>query len=298
MIMQVSKKITALTVFVFACFYSGAQKTADPVVVLQKQYQGAATITGKVTDASTGKGLRGIRVTYKAYSAAITDSIGTFTLKVPSMDVAVLLEGDGYQSKEIALRGHSSINAALYEDTYTSFYDQSVEPFGSVMKNKTTFAGSSVQTNGNWGRITETPSSYLQGKVAGLNVIRRSGTPNIGGSLTLRGISSLYGTNQPLIVVDGILFNNQDLGGSIITNHYTDPLSTIDVRDIDNITVLKDGSSIYGTKGSNGVIIITTARAKELGTKIDFSTFGGINLTPSNIPVLNSSDYRIYLSEI
>ncbi len=252
----------------------------------------------RLSDAATGKGLRGIRVTYKTYSAAITDSAGSFTLKVPSMNVAVLLEGDGYQSKEIALRGRSSINAALYEDTYTSFYDQSVEPFGSVMKNKTTFAGTSVQTNGNWGRITETPSSYLQGKVAGLNVIRRSGTPNIGASLTLRGISSLYGTNQPLIVVDGILFNNQDLGGSIITNHYTDPLSTIDVRDIDNITVLKDGSSIYGTKGSNGVIIITTARAKELGTKIDFSTFGGVNFTPSNIPVLNSSDYRIYLSEI
>lgn len=297
MIMQVSKKLIALAAVSLMCSYGMAQekRATDPAAVLNKQPQ---LVSGMVKDAATGKVLRGIRITYKDYSAAISDSTGSFKLNVPSRDVSILLEGDGYQLKEIALNGQTTIIASLYEDTYTSFYDQAVQPLSTVMKSRSPFAITSIQTNGNWGRISETPATYLQGRVAGLNAIRRSGTPNMGATLFLRGISSLYATNQPLIIVDGILFNNEDHGGSIISNHYTDPLSTIDPRDIDNITILKDGSSIYGTKGANGVIIITTARARELGTRIDFATYGGINFTPSNIPVLHASDYRMYLSEM
>jgi TonB-linked SusC/RagA family outer membrane protein len=113
----------------------------------------------------------------------------------------------------------------------------------------------------------------------------------------LRGINSLYATNQPLIIVDGIIFDNANYG-SLIAGSYTDPLSTIDPKDIDNITVIKDGSSIYGTKGANGVIIITTARAKELGTKIDFAIYGGTNFKPAEYPVMDAGEHRIYLSEI
>ena len=294
--MQVTKILTGLLLLLM-CFYSKAQENKDSIIVLSKQYPGAFSVSGVIKDAATGKNLRGIRVTYKDYSAAITDSTGAFVLNVPSPDVSVLLEGEGYQSKQIALKGNNHISAGLYEDTYTSFYDLANFPFGVIMKNQTPFAATSVQTDGNWAKATETPSSYLQGRVAGLNAIRRSGTPNIGATLFLRGINSLYATNQPLIIVDGIIFDNADYGG-IISGHYTDPLSSIDPRDIDNITVIKDGSSTYGTKGANGVIIITTARAKELGTKIDFAIYGGINFRPAEIPLLNAADHRIYLSEI
>ncbi len=257
-----------------------------------------SSVSGVITEAATGKALAGIRVSYKQLSASITDATGTFTLKIPSQQVAIIVEGDGFQTKEIALKGLSKIEIALYEDTYTSFYDVAQHPEGQIMKNKTPFAISSVQTNGNWANTTETPTSFLQGKVAGLHVTRRSGNQSIGGTMRIRGINSLYGTNQPLIVIDGVIFNNQDIGGSIISNHYTDPLSTIDVRDIDNISVLKDGSSLYGTKGANGVILITTARAKELGTKIDFAAYSSFQASPKNIPVLSAADYRTYVSEI
>src|SRR4029077_15328162 len=206
-------------------------------------------------------------------------------------------EGDGFQSKQIALKGNSHITASLYEDTYTSFFDLANFPLAAIPKSQSPFAATSIQTDGNWGKTTETPSSYVQGRVAGLNAIRRSGTPGIGATMFLRGIHSLYATNQPLIVVDGIIFDNADYGG-LIAGHYTDPLSTIDPRDIDNITVIKDGSSTYGTKGANGVIIITTARAKELGTKIDFAIYGGINFKPAEYPVMDAGEHRIYLSEI
>ena len=267
------------------------------LLLLTGAYSEAQQITGVVKDAATGKNLRGIRITYKDVSAAITDSAGAFKLKVPSNNVSVQLDGEGYQHKQIALRGNTKITAYLYEDTYNSFYDMANLPLSSVMKVQNTFAATSVFTDGNWGKVTETPSSYLQGRVAGLNSIRRSGTPNIGATMFLSGISSLYATNQPLIIVDGVIFDNADYGG-IISNHYTDPLSTIDPRDIDNVTVIKDGASIYGTKGANGVIIITTARAKELGTKIDLAVYYGLNVTPEKLPLLDASQHRIYLSEI
>lgn len=293
--MQVSKILTALIVLLISV--TSEAQVKDSIVVISMQPRGTATVRGTVKDASTGKNLRGIRITYKNYSAAITDSAGAFSIKVPSLNVSLTLQGEGYQTKQLALKGNNQVTARLYEDTYTSFYDEAHLPFKIVPKNQSPFAVSSIQTDGNWGRFTEIPSTFLQGRVAGLNVIRRSGTPASGASLLLRGINSLNATNQPLIVVDGVIFDNKDYG-SIISGNYFDPLSTIDARDIDNITVIKDGSSTYGTKGANGVIIISTARARQLGTKIDFAVNGGINFKPTEIPLLDAGQHRIYLSEI
>ncbi|MBO9618722.1 MAG: SusC/RagA family TonB-linked outer membrane protein [Niabella sp.] len=255
-------------------------------------------LKGIVTDAATHRPLSAIRVMYQDYSAAITDSAGNFTLRVPDYTVTVVLQGDGYQSKEVALKGRKKVTAVLYEDAYVSFYDGASLPFGTQSLNRIPFAVTSVQSQGNWAHTAETPDAFLQGKVAGLNAIRRSGTPNAGANLFLRGITSLYTTNQPLILVDGVIYDNSDYGGSLNSNSYTNPLAYIDIKDIDNITVVKDGSSTYGTKGANGVIIITTARAKELGTRIDVGAYGGVNFAPPNLPVMDAGQYRAYLGDL
>ena len=255
-------------------------------------------VKGTVTDAASHQPLRAIRVKYKDYSASITDSAGGFTLKVPSSNVTIVMQGEGYQTKEVALKGRRTVVASLYEDTYTSYFDAANLPFGPQSVNRTPFAVSSVQSTHNWTNAAETPDAFLQGKVAGLNMIRRSGTPSVGADIFLRGISSLYGTNQPLIVVDGVIYDNKDYGGSLVSNSYTNPLAFIDIKDIDNITVIKDGSSTYGTKGGNGVINITTARAKELGTKIDVAAYGGVNFAPAKLPVLDAAQYRTYLTDL
>ncbi|HEV8283847.1 MAG TPA: SusC/RagA family TonB-linked outer membrane protein [Chitinophagaceae bacterium] len=255
-------------------------------------------VNGVISDAATHKPLRGIRITYQDFSAAISDSAGTFSIRVPNYNVAIVLEGEGYQRKEIALKGSKTVSAVLYEEAYTSFYDGANMPFGNLPQNQVPYSVSSFQTKSNWARTDETPDALLQGKVAGLMAIRRSGTPNIGANLFLRGISSLYTSNQPLVVIDGVIFDIKDYGNSIISNNYTNPLAYVDVKDIENITVLKDGSSTYGTKGGNGVIIITTTRARELATRIDFAVYGGINFTPEKIPVMNADDYRTFLSDV
>ena len=255
-------------------------------------------VEGQVTNAATNKPIRGIRVTYKSFAASITDSAGNFSINLPVQQGLLLLESDGYQSKEVPVSGSAALKIVMYEDGFPSSSEDVVLPTATVTRTTTPYAVTAVTVADGWNRYGETPDSYLQGKVAGLNVIRRSGTQNIGAALFLRGINSLYATNQPLIIVDGIIFSNSSVGGSIISNNYNNPLSTIDVRDIDNVTVLKDASFLYGTKGGNGAIIITTIRAKELGTKIDFAAYGGFNAVPKDLPVMNAGDYRTYLSEI
>ena len=255
-------------------------------------------VSGVIKAAATGKPLAAINISIPEFSAALTDDNGMFTIKVPDYNATLFLSGEGYQSKEIALRGSKNITGILFEEEYNSIYDNVTLPFGVKPQNQTVNAIGSVITVGSWNRPFETPDSYLQGKVAGLNPVMRSGTPNLGAYLTLRGYNSLYGTNQPLIVVDGMIYDINDYGPSLISNHYTNALADIDVKDIENITVVKDALSTYGTKAANGVILITTSHAPQLATRIDAAVFGGVNFVPDNLPVMQSSDYRIYLSDI
>jgi TonB-linked SusC/RagA family outer membrane protein len=286
------KKILSLSVAIAALLFVN-------VSALHAQAGGDKfKIEGNVLNAATKTPVRGVRVTYKNIAAAITDSAGNFAINLPVKTALLLLTGDGFQAKEVAVSNAVKLKIVMYDENFSSPSEEAILPTTGLTKTVSPYAATGINVNDSWNRYGETPDSYLQGKVAGLHVIRRSGTSNIGAALFLRGINSLYATNQPLIIVDGVIFDNTSVGGSIISNNYNNPLSTIDVRDIDNISVLKDASFLYGTKGANGAIIISTIRATELGTKIDFAVNGGINAMPQNLPVMNAADYRTYLSEI
>ena len=271
---------------------------ADTIIITSASFKGSVNVKGYIADAVTRKPLSGARITYKNETAAITDSMGSFSMKVPNHNVTIRVVADGYQARELALQGSADVKGFLHEDDYRSFYDDITTPFGVVTQSHINNASVSVQTKGNWQGISETPDAYLQGKVAGLSAIRRSGTPNIGANLFLRGFSSLYANNQPLIIVDGVLFDIGNYGNPLSSGAYNNPLAFIDSRDIDNITVVKDATSIYGTKAANGVILITTARARQEATRIDAALYGGVNFAPGNIPMMNAADYRVYLSEM
>src|SRR5690606_4765116 len=117
-----------------------------------------------------GKPVTSARVTYSDISAAITDSTGSFSLKVPDYNITLRVEAEGFQPKEIPLKGNHYITAPLYESGYQSFYNNITTPFEVVPHSHLTNAASSLQTQGNWGNLPETPDAFLQGKVAGLQV--------------------------------------------------------------------------------------------------------------------------------
>jgi len=255
-------------------------------------------VNGTITDAATKTGIVGIRLSVEGFSAAITGSDGSFILYVPSYFEDVLISGEGYASKLVALKGSKTLNISLLDEASPSFQEAVQLPLSNTPLRDITAAVSKYQSNGGWRRPYETVDALLQGNIPGLNSVRRSGTPGVGANMFLRGYNSLYATNKPLIIVDGMLYDDNDYGQSIIANNYTNPLALISVQDIDNVTVLKDAASIYGTKGANGAIIITTSRAREQKTKIDFGLYSSINQVPENLPVMNAVNYRIYLGEI
>ena len=296
--MQLLNKIPTRLMFLgLAIAGCSALQAQDSTVTITAK-KAELRATGIIKEAAGGKPLPAISISIPGFSAALTDDNGRFSIKVPDYDATLFITGGGFQSKEIALKGRTNVSAALYEETFSSVYDNAQLPFGPKPQNQSVNALASVNLPGSWYRATETPDGILQGKVAGLTPIMRSGTPNLGAWLSLRGYNSLHTSAQPLIIVDGMPYDITDYGRSLIGNHYTNALAEIDVRDIENITVVKDGLSTYGSKAANGVILITTSHARELATKIDVGVSGGVNYAPAELSVMKAADYRVYLSDI
>jgi TonB-linked SusC/RagA family outer membrane protein len=256
------------------------------------------TVKGMVTDHSTGKPLAGIRVSYGEIAADLTDEKGMFSINVPSLDVELHLKAEGFEPRQVALKGRADLSIAMISETGKSFQQNALLQHGSTPLRNNTASIAAVSVNGNWSRPFESIDDLLQGQVAGLQSIRRSGATSKGANLMLRGQNSLNGTNMPLVIVDGMLFDPADYGNSLMGGNYTNPLSLINSQDIDNVSVIKDASSEYGAKGANGAIIITTGRAKRQATSIDFGVYGSYNQMPDQLPMMNASDYRVYLGEI
>jgi len=308
----------SISLLLLLCLFGGikaiAQKTdsisvrlADSIALYKKDSLARAKgsrISGVVKDAATGKVLAGINISVPGYSGAITNDQGRFDVTVPGYNAVLIASGQSFQQKEIPLKGrHTLPDILLFEDAYVSINDAARMPFeAKVPVTHQPNAVANINTLGSWdANSAETPDSYLQGKVAGLNVVRRSGTPNIGANLFLRGFNSLYGTNAPLLVVDGMIYETNHFGNSIIAGHITNPYGELDLHDVDNITILKDASAgIYGTKGANGVILLSTFSHPDLATKIDVGLYSGYNYIPGSslLPLMQAGDYRTYLSDV
>jgi TonB-linked SusC/RagA family outer membrane protein len=259
-------------------------------------------VSGIIKDGS-GKPVAGININIPLFSAAITDDGGRFSINVPNLDVLLIIKGQGYQQKEVPLKGRTKLpDIIIFEETFSSIYDVAQMPYKQVPVNQVSGSVSNINTLGAWEPTSlELPDSYLQGRVAGLNVVRRSGTPNVGANLFLRGFNSIYASNAPLIVVDGMIYDTYNYGNSLISGHINNPFSNLDLRDVANFTILKDASAAaYGTKGANGVIIISTNAKPELATKIDFGIYSGYNYINSGfrLPMMQAGDYRTYLSNV
>ncbi|MCD8261254.1 MAG: TonB-dependent receptor plug domain-containing protein [Bacteroides sp.] len=254
-------------------------------------------VTGRVLDASTLAPLPGMRLSVPGVSAAMTGNEGQFSLRVPSKDVEITVTGPGYQQKLVAVKGRDHLKVFLHEEGYNTVFKSVLTPLGEVNNSHITHAVSMYDRDNSLS-VAISGEELLQGNIAGLNVLLRSGMDGAGGNMYIRGFNSIYANSQPLLVIDGMTVENQSTGVSLIDGFLSTPLGAIDVKDIQRITVIKDGTSLYGVKGGNGVLLVETLRSKEMATKIDIRAMGGMNMTPSRIPVLSASDYRKYLVDL
>ena len=235
------------------------------------------TISGTITDTGTNEPLIGANVLVSGTSTgAITDLDGNYTLTVP----------DGYDVLEISYAGFSTQRVPLGESnivnigmSYGELLDEIVVTgYGSQRQKEVTSAVVKLDAEEfNKGPISD-PAELIQGKVAGLQVYNRGGDPNSSSTIRLRGISTVGSGAEPLIVVDGIV------GAS---------LDNVDPNDIQDINVLKDGSAaaIYGSRGSSGVILVTTKRGKEGQMKISYNGQLGTSSPVNGINVMNAQEF-------
>ncbi|RAV28245.1 SusC/RagA family TonB-linked outer membrane protein [Sinomicrobium soli] len=246
-------------------------------------YDQGPLVTGVVTD-ENGEPLPGATVRIKGTSAGtVTDFDGVYELSLPETGEDYILQFSfiGYISREIALEGKTEVDISLETDV-KALDEVVVVGYGTQRKGELTSSIASLKSDDFVQAPVRSPLQLLQGKVAGLAVGTPSGDPNAGAQIMLRGASTLEGNSQPLIIIDGIPGGN---------------LSTVAPEDIESIDVLKDGSAaaIYGTRGTNGVIIITTRSGKgkeENRLTVDYHGYMSYEEVSRRIPVFSASEYR------
>lgn len=258
-----------------------------------------SVITGVVLESVTLKPVAGASVTIPGIASSITDDEGKFSLSKTINGAILHVNIPGYAPQQVAVKGRKEITVLLYDKSFRPYYSQISTPFGVAENSKSTSSISVVSNKDSYKTGAVTPESVLQDGALGLNTIMRSGAPGSGGNMFLRGFNSLNATNQPLIVVDGIPFENSTIGTSLVAGNMITPLSGLDLKDIEDITILKDNTSIYGSRGANGVIFITTAKAKTQATSIDFYAHTGINMEPNTkYRMLDGRQSKNYLGEM
>ncbi|MFD1142032.1 SusC/RagA family TonB-linked outer membrane protein [Larkinella insperata] len=252
------------------------------------------TITGTVTS-ETGEGLPGVSVVIQGTTrGTTTDAQGSYRIVVPTDETTLIFSFVGYVSQEQIVKARSLINVQLVPDT-KSLNEVVVVGYGQVKKSDLTGAVASVPVEELRKVAVTSLDQALQGRAAGVQITQNSGAPGGSTSIRIRGGNSIQGDNEPLYVIDGIPFKNDGAGSGSSFN----VLSTLNPSDIESISVLKDASStaIYGSRGANGVVIITTKRGKAGKSTISLETYYGVQNVRRKYPVLNAREYAQFVNE-
>lgn len=256
-------------------------------------------VTGKVID-STNEGVPGVNVQVKGGSlGTITDVDGNYKIDVPNSKSVLVFSFIGYETQEVPVGNKTVINVSLKDDTQV-LDEVVVVAYGTARKGDVTGALTSLRPDPNDAAKATSLDNLLSGKVAGLVVNSTSSAVGSASSVTIRGASSLRGDNQPLYVIDNVPqastgeFASSGISGDFQINQ--DPLSSLNPGDIEDITVLKDASStaIYGSRGANGVILITTKKGKAGKAKVNASATFTIANTTNLLDMINLEEYANY----
>lgn len=260
------------------------------------------TITGTVSD-SNGTPLPGANILEKGTTnGVVTDFDGNFSITIADANTTLVVSYLGFSTKEIATNGQTSLTISLKEDA-AGLDEVIVVGYGSQREKDLTGSVSSIKSD-NFNKGPQLSAQQaMQGKMAGVVISQNSGKPGGSNTVRVRGGTSLTGTNDPLYVIDGVPIsttagvsqaNIRANGTDFFDQEPTNPLMTINPNDIESITVLKDASStaIYGSRGANGVIVITTKKGKSGNLKVSLDVTGGVSTVANKLDVLSADEYR------
>lgn len=247
-------------------------------------------ITGIVLDES-GEVVIGVNVIVKGTSAGtVTNANGSYSIQVPNANAILQFAYLGYKTQEIRVGNQSKINITLKEDSQL-LSEIVVVGYGTMKKSDLTGAVSSVKSEAIQKSIPTSIDQVLQGRAAGVQVQQNSGMPGATTSVRIRGISSLNGFTDPIYVIDGVVIEGGSNNG-INTN----PLASVNPADIVSMDILKDASAaaIYGSRGSGGVIMVTTRRGQKGEATVNYNGYVGWQQLPEKLEVLNLREYAAH----
>ena len=259
-------------------------------LLISSSFASAKDVKGKVTDAATGEPMAGVSI--EAYGnskyAAITDKNGKYSINVPDHVGSLYMRVEGALPQQVSIgKDLMNVNAQLYSDVFSGSYTRSTTPAKM----------SSASEFNNNAEMSIDP--FIQQRLNGqMRTVSRGGVDAAGSFMLINGITSINSNVQPLVVVDGVIMDMQYNRSVIHDGFYNNILANINVNDIDKVEVLKNGTAIYGAKGANGVLLITTKRSKSMTTKIDLTIGGKFQMQPRTPEVLNATDYRTYATSL
>ena len=261
------------------------------------------TVSGKITDQENGAGLPNVSVIVKGSSlGTATDEQGNFSLSVPQSATTLVISAVGYTSREVAI-GSGFMDIQLENAATTELNEVVVVGYGTARRRDVTGATATVSAKDFNKGTYASPDQLIQGKAAGVMVINNTGQPGGSTTVRIRGTSSIRSGNSPLFVIDGVPLS----GGSArpgsqagaFGNDGGNPLNYINPNDIANIEILKDASAtaIYGSRGANGVVLITTKRGQSGVPSLDVNASVGGSGLLKRLEVLNAQEFRKALDD-
>lgn len=250
-------------------------------------------VQGKVTQ-SDNSPLPGATVSVKGKKIeTVTDAAGNFSISVPDENAVLIFSFVGFTSQEVAIKGKSNINITL-QPVVSELTNVVVMGYGTQNKKDVTGAVKSLKSDAFNKGIVNSPEQLIQGKAAGVNVTSSTGEPGAIMGISIRGPGGVRTGSTPLFVIDGLPLDNSGTGGA------GNPLGFLNPQDIESIDILKDASatSIYGARGANGVIIITTKKGKAGVSSLTYGTSLSFSQIARKIDVFNAGQYRSEVAKI
>lgn len=263
-----------------------ASRPASPI----KKNVKTRPVSGRVFAVTSGTPLGGALVSVSGYDgySTLTEEDGTYKLDVPEYATALKITSPDYNTVRIGINQSGKLrDVTMYSTAMRSAYGADDNILNTVVADKFDYSPSL--------NVTSEIGDQLG---ANVRTISRGGTPGVGNFMMMNGINSLHSNGQPLVVIDGIIVDQQYDRMMIHEGFYNDILTSFNVNEIKSVKVMANGTSIYGAKGANGVILIETKRNTSLATKIDATVSAGITLLPKSLPVMNGSQFKTYASDL
>lgn len=263
-----------------------AARPASPI----KKNVKTRPVSGRVFAVTSGTPLGGALVSVSGYDgySALTEEDGTYKLDVPEYATALKITAPDYNTVRVGINQSGKLrDVTMYSSAMRSAYGVDDNILNTVVADKFDYSPSL--------NITSEIGDQLG---ANVRTISRGGTPGIGNFMMMNGINSLHSNGQPLVVIDGVIVDQQYDRTMIHDGFYNDILTSFNVNEIKSVKVMANGTAIYGAKGANGVILIETKRNTSLATKIDATVSAGITLLPKSLPVMSGSQFKTYASDL